>query len=312
MRAVPSREPKQAFEDLREPVRNRTRRMTQPEIDPTSATSDRVNRRAFVGGSTALVFAAPSFAAARQLGRSHPPLVAENDPAIEVERVALQSAGAPIPAYAAWPVSAGAGTPSLVVIMHVWGVDTSIRDFVRRLAKEGFAAIAPDLYARFGAPSGDGATDSSIFRAYAQRLEREVWLGDVRAAAAWLAEKFPGTKTGITGFCMGGKLALIAASDEGNLFSVVAPFYGDVAELDPHSIRIAVCGSYGGRDTGIPAANVRAFFAALTVPNDLRIYEEAGHAFFDDQRQSYVASAAADAWKRAVACFSTYLGRGAK
>jgi carboxymethylenebutenolidase len=278
------------------------------EHDPTEAPSQRFNRRIFVGISAAATLAASSPAAGQEvLGKPHPPLVVENDPAIEIDRVTLDRPQATIPAYAAWPKGAGEGTPSVVVIMHVWGVDTSIRDFVRRLAKAGFAAIAPDLYARFGAPSGDGATDFTIFRPYAQRLDRDQWLGDVRAAAQWLAQKFPGTETAIAGFCMGGRLALVAATQEGELFAMVAPFYGDVSAVDPKDVRIAVCGSYGGRDTGIPAEKVREFAAALTVPNDVKIYDEAGHAFFDDQRPSYVASAAADAWTRTIGCFNEHL-----
>lgn len=279
-----------------------------PEQDPTGAPSPRLGRRVFVGISTAAAVAAATPAAsAPTLGRPHAPLVAEDDPAITVERVALDREGETIPAYAAWPNTAGAGAPSVVIVMHVWGVDTSIRDFVRRLAKAGFAAIAPDLYARFGAPSGDGATDFTTFRPYAQRLDRKQWLGDVRGAAEWLSAKFPGTKTAIVGFCMGGRLALVAATQEGELFALVAPFYGDVTAVDPKEVRIAVCGSYGGRDTGIPPEKVREFAAALTVPNDVKIYDEAGHAFFDDQRSSYVASAAGDAWTRTTACFNQYL-----
>jgi carboxymethylenebutenolidase len=246
-------------------------------------------------------------AAQEQLGQPHSPLVTENDPAIRVEHVTLQSEGAAIAAYAAWPAAAAAGTASVVVIMHVWGVDTSIRDVVRRYAKAGFAAIAPDLYARFGAPSGDGSTDYTIFRPYAQRLDPPQWLADIRAAATWLGSRFKGTKTAITGFCMGGKLALRAAAEEGALFGALAPFYGAVEGIDPKAIRVPTCGSYGGRDTGIPSAEVLAFAAALTVPHDFRIYDEAGHAFFDDQRKSYVASAAADAWKRTIAWFTAYL-----
>ncbi|HLX26293.1 MAG TPA: dienelactone hydrolase family protein [Candidatus Cybelea sp.] len=285
--------------------------MESPEIDPMRAVSPALNRRAFVAISTGATIAVSAGAEAQEeFGRPHPPLVAETDPAIATQHVSLQRGDGTVAAYAAWPVSAGAHTPSVVVIMHIWGVDTSIRDFVRRLAKAGFAAIAPDLYARFGAPNGDGATDYTIFRPYATRLERDVWLGDVRAAAQWLSQKFPGTKIAITGFCMGGKLALIAATDEDGLFSVVAPFYGDVAGLEPTAFHIPLCGSYGGRDTGIPAAKVEAFAAALTVPNDVRVYDEAGHAFFDDQRNAYVASAAADAWTRTIACFNKYLAGG--
>jgi carboxymethylenebutenolidase len=285
--------------------------MDEPEIDPAHAISAKLNRRVFVGITTGATIAASAPAGAQEpLGRPHPPLVSENDRAIAAQHVALQRDDATVAAYAAWPASAGPHTPSVVVIMHLWGVDSQIRDVVRRLAKAGFAAIAPDLYARLGAPNGDGVTDYTIFKPYAMRLERDVWLGDVRAAVQWLSAKFPGTKTGMTGFCMGGKLALIAAIEEGELFSVVAPFYGDVAGLDPKALHIPLCGSYGGRDTGIPPDKVREFTAALAVPNDLRIYDEAGHAFFDDERPSYVASAAADAWARTLACFNKYLAGG--
>jgi carboxymethylenebutenolidase len=285
--------------------------METPEIDPMDAVSEKLNRGVFVALSAGATIAASAPAVAQeQLGRPHAPLVAETDPAITTQHVVLQRGDAGVPAYAAWPASAGPRTPSAVVIMHLWGVDSQIRDIVRRLAKAGFAAIAPDLYARFGAPSGDGVTDYTIFRPYAMKLERDVWLGDVRAAVQWLSSKFPGTKTGLTGFCMGGKLALIAAIEEGELFSVVAPFYGDVAGLDPKALHVPLCGSYGGRDTGIPPDRVREFAAALAVPNDVRIYDEAGHAFFDDERPSYVASAASDAWTRTLACFNKYLAGG--
>jgi carboxymethylenebutenolidase len=283
--------------------------MIAPEIDPTQPASEGLSRRVFVGISGAATVAASTPVAAQEpLGTTHPPIVPENDPAIVVQRVELKRPDAVIDAYAAWPVGAGSQTPSVVVIMHVWGVDTSIRDVVRRLAKAGFAAIAPDLYARFGAPSGDEATDYTIFRPYAQRLDRKEYTGDIRAAALWLRAKFPATKTGVMGFCMGGHIALIAAIDDADVFSVVAPFYGPLQEVDPKGIHIPVCGSYGGRDTSIPAASVREFAAALTVPNDIHIYDEAGHAFFDDQRARYVAMAADDAWKRTLACFEKYLG----
>ncbi len=140
-------------------------------------------------------------------------------------------------AYAAWPADAGPHTPAVVVIMHIWGVDTSIRQVVERLAKAGFAAIAPDLYARFGAPSGDGLTDSSVFRPFAKRLDRAQYDGDIRAAADWLAQKFAGTKVGIMGFCMGGHIALLAAIDDADRFAAVAPFYGAVEGIDPAAIR---------------------------------------------------------------------------
>jgi carboxymethylenebutenolidase len=267
------------------------------------------NRRLFVKISAAATVAASAArAAAQELGKPHPPLVAEADPSIEATRIDLHEPSGDVSAYAAWPKDAGPKTPSVVVIMHIWGVDAQIRDVVRRFAKAGFGAVAPDLYSRFGAAGGDDSTDYAIFRPYAEKLDRKQWLGDVRAAADWLAAKFPATKTGIIGFCMGGKLVLIALTEEGGLFAAAAPFYGAVAGIDPKAIHTPVAGSYGARDTGIHADDVRAFAAALAVPNDFQIYDGAGHAFFDDQRKSYVALAAQDAWIRTIALFTKYLG----
>jgi len=106
---------------------------------------------------------------------------------------------------------------------------------------------------------------------------------------------------------MGGRIALLGAIDDGDVLVAVAP-YGPLKDVDPKALKVPVCGSYGGRDKSISVNEVRAFAAALTVPNDIHIYDEAGHAFFDDQRPSYVASAAADAWKRTIAFFQKYLG----
>jgi carboxymethylenebutenolidase len=242
------------------------------------------------------------------LSQTRPPFVAEDDRAISTERVLLRRPDAAVSAYAAWPAHAPFNLPSVVVIMHVWGVDTSIRDVVRRFAKAGIAAIAPDLYARLGAPNGDGITDAGTFRPFASKLDRKQYDGDIRAAALWLSTKFPGTKTGVLGFCMGGHIALIQAIDNADVFGAVCPFYGSIKDIDSDKIHMPVCGSYGARDTSIGADDVRTFRSLLRVPNDIRIYNTAGHAFFDDQRPSYAAAAAADAWKRTVGFLLEHLG----
>lgn len=287
--------------------------MGADEIDPTQAASERFNRRTFVAVSAAATTVAGStpLALAQQpaLGQPHAPLVPEGSPLVIGEYVHLQRPDVALPAYAAGPtgLQPSSGRPSVVVIMHVWGVDTSIRDVVRRLALAGFPAIAPDLYGRFGAPSGDGATDYTIFRPYAQRLDRTQYAGDIRAAVLWLKKAYPQTKVGIMGFCMGGRITLLQTIDNADVFAAACPFYGPLKDVDPARVAVPVCGSYGARDTGIPADEVRAFWSALKVPNELKIYDEAGHAFFDDQRASYVASAAEDAWKRTLAWLRKYL-----
>jgi carboxymethylenebutenolidase len=262
---------------------------------PTQAASERLNRRFFVGMSAAATLGAPAM------------VFAESDASISAQWIELARPDGEVRAYAAWAAGAGPKTPSVVVIMHIWGVDSSIREVVERLAQAGFAAIAPDLYARFGALSGDGATDSTIFRPYAKRLDRAQYDGDIRAAADWLAQKFAGTKIAIMGFCMGGHVALLAAIDDADRFAAVCPFYGAVEGIDPAAIRMPLCGSYGARDKSIPSDDVRKFAAALKAPNDVRVYDDAGHAFCDDHRASYVKSACQDAWQRLAAFLTRYL-----
>ncbi|HTX58149.1 MAG TPA: dienelactone hydrolase family protein [Verrucomicrobiae bacterium] len=229
------------------------------------------------------------------------------DPEIATDEVRLRRLDGVVCAYAAWPAHTLANVPSVVVIMDLWGVDAAIREIVRRFAKAGIAAIAPDLYARFGAPSGDGVTDADTFRPFAKRLDRKQYDGDIRAAALWLTTKFPQTRVGIAGLSMGGTLALVQALDNGDVFAAVAPFYGAIKDIDPDKIHVPVCGSYGARDTAISAEDVRLFRSQLCVPSDIRIYNTAGHAFMDETRDSYVAAAATDAWARTVAFFKEHL-----
>lgn len=231
------------------------------------------------------------------------------DGAIFSERIEYETPDGPLPAYAAWPTRSIAQTPSVVVVMHVWGVDASIRDEVLRFARAGFASIAPDLYGRFDAPDGDGAADVAAFRPFAQRLERERCGRDLAAAAALLSVKFPRTKTALVGYCLGGRIALNTAADYPDRFAAVCPFYGQMSDVEPAQIRMPLCGSYGALDAGIPAAEVREFAERLDVPSDVRLYEDAGHAFCDARRASYVEAAAQDAWTRTVEFLRAHVGQ---
>ena len=299
--------------------------METHEIDPVHSTGSELSRTAFVGLSAAALGAVTTARALAQaeLGKPHPSLVADSDPAITIATVTLTRPDGNITAYTATPRDATASTPGIVVVLHIWGVDTSIRDVVRRFAKEGYVAIAPDLFGRFGAPSGDNATDYKPFQTIAQKLDTKQVDGDIRAAAEWIRASHPNAKIGVTGFCMGGRIALRQTVDNGDIFTAAAIWYGAVRNVTggpsgnegpiesalayTDQIRIPIEGNYGERDTGILAADVRAFQQRLRVPNDIKIYPEAGHGFFDDQRSSYVPSAAADAWSRTLAFFAKYL-----
>ncbi|MGA7746693.1 MAG: dienelactone hydrolase family protein [Candidatus Aquilonibacter sp.] len=270
-----------------------------------------MNRREFAGlaAGAAATAAVPAHAAAQSgFGAPHPPIVPEDDPAISAEHLQLSRPDGTVNAYAAYPKQVNATTPGVVLCMAIWGVDNQLRDTIRRYAEAGYMCIAPDLYSRMGAPSGDGATDFSVFRPFAAKLQRDQYDGDLKAAAMHLRGKATGAKLGVSGFCMGGHIALIQALDNVEVFAGVAPFYGAVKDIDPAHMRMPVCGSYGAKDTSIPEADVQAWAAALKVSHDVKIYPEAGHAFFDDTRSSYVASAADDAWTRVLAFFKDQLG----
>lgn len=286
-----------------------------PDInDPTKSTSASLSREAFIGLSAGAGLIAANVAgveAGEVLGTFHKPLVPENDPSIDAMEVKLQQPDALVGAYAAMPKSISATTPGVVVVQHIWGVDAQIRDVVRRFAKAGYVTIAPELYARLHAPNGDMATDYAVFAPFAGKLGDQA-LDDLVAGAAWIRKRAGvdvntrPPKVAITGFCMGGIIAMSAAAKT-TVFDACAIWYGKPKDEYADMLKIPTIGSYGERDSSIPPASVREFQHRLHVANNIKIYPEAGHAFFDDQRKSYVPSAAADAWRRTLAWFEKYL-----
>lgn len=299
--------------------------------DPGVLTDPALGRRAFVGLSAGALAAAGSIASALAAGEGfgapHPPIVPEDDPAIVVMRETLSHDGRSLDAYAALPKRQPQG--AVVVVQAIWGVDSQLRDTVRRFAKEGYIAIAPDLYAGMNPQSGDGASDYKPFSELAGKLADATVDADLRAAALWAKTPPPilrlppqTLKVGVTGFCMGGAITLRQTVDNADIFTAAAMWYGRVrystannnnGPITPFAlaysaaVKVPLLGSFGGRDTSILPADVRALDARLTIPHDFKIYDEAGHAFFDDTRESYVASAAADGWTRTLRWFGQYL-----
>ena len=300
-------------------------------FDPLAQTSNAFNRKAFVGISAGVAAFGGSIAAAlaagEGFGKVHDPIVSETDPAISVEHLKLDRPGGPIDAYAAYPKNATKTTPGVVITMHIWGVDSQMRDTARRFAKEGFVTIVPDLYTRSFPLSGDGKTDYTLFRDNAGKLDDSVVDGDLEAGANWIRARAGASaagrppKIGVTGFCMGGSITLRQAVDS-KAFDAASVFYGkvryntnavtdgpatDMSLAYADEVHIPLAGNWGARDKSIPAADIPLLRARLKVPNDLKVYDEAGHGFFDDTRDSYVASAASDAWTRTLAWFNKYL-----
>jgi carboxymethylenebutenolidase len=304
--------------------------MSEP-IDPARRASAALNRRTFVGLSAAAVTAggvSGAFAQTEGYGRVHAPIVAEDDPSISIARPQIAEPGRTLDAYYASPRSAGPRTPGIVLVHHVWGIDAHMRDVARRLAKKGYVTVIPDLYTGMNVPSGDGAADIARFRPFGQQLVDSIVDGDVAGAAAFLragAGSAP-MKVGVLGFCGGGAIALRQTVDNASVFNAAVVFYGKIRySTDGNNDRgriprigvayaeeigVPLLGNYGARDASIPADDVRALeqrLAELRKPHDIKLYGEAGHAFFDDTRPSYVASAADDAWIRTLGWFGKYL-----
>ncbi|GIV70006.1 dienelactone hydrolase family protein [Caldilinea sp.] len=206
-----------------------------------------------------------------------------------------------------WARPQGEGSwPAVVVLQEWWGVNEHIMDVARRIAAQGYVALAPDLY------KGQIATEPDEARKLVMELDMAAAVEEIGSAIDFLlAQEFVrGEKVGVVGFCMGGRLTLMTALANDKL-AVAVPFYG--APLTPEEaaqVKAPVLGLYGAEDSGIPVDAVLAMGEALTaagIDNEIHIYEGAPHAFFNDTRASYRPEAAADAWERMLQWFEKYL-----
>jgi carboxymethylenebutenolidase len=220
-----------------------------------------------------------------------------------------------IPAYYAQPES-GSDFPIILVIQEIFGVHEHIQDVVRRLAKLGYLAIAPELFAR----QGDVTKLSNIeeIRAIVAKVPDAQVLSDLDATLDWAVKSSKGNidRVGITGFCWGGRITWLYAAYNPKVKAGVAWYgrlVGTSTALTPkHPIDIAptlsvpVLGLYGGKDTGIPLESVekvRILLDAGSSKSEIVVYPEAPHAFFADYRPSYRETDANDAWERLQAWF---------
>lgn len=273
-------------------------------------------------GVAAVFFA--GYAAAAVSAQAEP--IHTDETGLVTATVTLPTAGKQIPAYVARPAAPGRH-PAVIVVSEVFGVHEYIRDVARRLAKQGYVAIAPALFDRAGDPAP--LTDfPAIMKIVNTATDAQVQ-GDIAATIRWLrAQPFTGPgKIGITGFCWGGGETWMAAATHPEIGAAVA-WYGRVAvpakpaETDPArryplqvvgALKAPVLGLYGGKDQGIPVADVEAMRAALKAKgskaakaSELVVYPQAQHGFHADYRPSYDPEAAADGWKRMLAFFKAH------
>ena len=214
-----------------------------------------------------------------------------------------------IAAYFAKP-QGGRNLPVVVLVHEIWSVHEYFKDLCRRLAKEGYLAIAPDLFARQGDVTQLERDD--IFRLVVSRVPDAQVMSDLDAAAAWAATQGgDAARVGISGFCWGGRIVWLYAAHSPRLKAAVA-WYGKLEgaadELHPRQpievaaqLKAPVLGLYGGADAGIPNESVdrmRAALAAAQQPSRIHTYPDAPHAFHADYRPSYRKEPAEDGWRR--------------
>ncbi len=238
---------------------------------------------------------------------------------IIAREIQLNVAGTIIPAYDARPEAPGR-YPIIVAISGFTGLSDHHKDVVRRFAKAGFYAIAPELYHREGGMQGK---DFQEMGRISGQVTRAQYFGDIRAALDY-ARREPWARpdrVGVTGFCGGGALTLQFTAENPDVTAAV-PWYGHLSRTYKDApgvtafslidkIKAPVLGLYGEADGGIPADEVRRFESELKKRNpnvEFVLYPGAPHAFFSDDRpQVYRKDAAEDAWKRCLAFFTKHL-----
>src|SRR5262245_65408806 len=225
-----------------------------------------------------------------------------------------------MPVYEARP-AAGGPAPIVLVVSEIWGVHEYVRDCTRRFAKEGFYAIAPELFQREGGV-GQIPNVQDVLKIVLAVPRKQV-LGDIAAATDW-AKKRPGARAdrvGVTGWCWGGSTVYQVAATNPDIKAAVA-WYGPPSRPYPDTpspvtgfdvvkdIKIPFLGLYGGKDTSPSPDDAKKFGEMLKQTNrdsEIVIYPDASHGFFADYRPSYNAEAAADAYKRCTGLFARAL-----
>jgi carboxymethylenebutenolidase len=225
---------------------------------------------------------------------------------MDAQRTAFPARGGTTEAYLARP-GKGSG-PGIIVLQEWWGLVPHIEDLCRRFAGEGFTALAPDLYHGTSTTSPDEAGKLMMALEIA-RTEQ-----DLKGAVDHLTghDAVTGDRIGVVGFCMGGQLALYAASRNPAIGACV-DFYGIHPEVHPDYRRLeaSVLGFFGEEDPMVTPEVVAGLEAALVAAGrtpEFHTYPGAAHAFFNDTRpEVYDEVAAGQAWIRMLAFFREHL-----
>jgi carboxymethylenebutenolidase len=204
---------------------------------------------------------------------------------------------------------AGTSGPGVIVIQEWWGLVPHITDIADRFAAEGFVALAPDMY------HGEATDEPDLAGKLLMSMNLATAGKDLSGAVDLLQERTGRTKVGVTGFCMGGGLALMAACLRPDAIAAAAPFYGGMRPdtvIEWDNLAAVVEGHYAATDRGTAAPEaVKELEATLRAKGKnatFHVYPGTQHAFFNDTRpEVYDAAVAKTAWDRTLALFRANL-----
>jgi carboxymethylenebutenolidase len=245
--------------------------------------------------------------------------ITTDDKGLTAGEVKVPTKDGQMPAYRAMPAAAGP-FPVVLVVQEIFGVHEHIKDLCRRLAKAGYFAVAPELYARQGDVSQLKDIQEIISSVVSKVPDSQV-MSDLDATVEWAGGtgKADTGRLAITGFCWGGRITWLYCAHNPKVKAGVAWYgrlVGQASALMPKNpidvaaaLSVPVLGLYGGADQGISVQSVEEMRAALsrgTSGSELVVYPEAPHGFNADYRASYRKEAAEDGWKRMLAWFHAH------
>ncbi|MGE0686848.1 MAG: dienelactone hydrolase family protein [Dehalococcoidia bacterium] len=259
------------------------------------------------GDEDAPVATATTAAAAPTSAAGTPAGTSATDPALEAADITWQGPASEMKGYLARPKTSGS-YPAVVVIHENRGLLDHFKDVARRYAKEGFVALAVDLVSRVGGTSDDTTKNMTALRASPEDL-----LADLTSGVDYLKQQsfVKANAIGVSGFCFGGGQAFELAINNKDIKAAV-PYYGTVSAASMEKFgnsNAAFLVMYGGTDTRVNAQipDVTSRLQAANKQFEIKVWDGAGHAFFNDTGQAYNEATAKEAWPMTLAWFRKYL-----
>jgi carboxymethylenebutenolidase len=274
--------------------------------------SDKLERRDFLKTMLGTGFAAAVMPVAAQS------VIHTDTAGLTAGQVVITVKGQQVPVYRAQP-QGQTNLPVILVVSEIFGVHEHIADVARRFAKQGYLALAPDLFVRQGDPGAYG-TVAELMQEVVSKVPDPQVMDDLDACVGWAGDNGGNLdRIGITGFCWGGRIAWLYSAHNPKVKAGVA-WYGrlvgnktPLAPAQPIDIaavlKTPVLGLYGGKDSGIPLDTVDRMKAELAKgqsQSEFVIFPNSGHAFHADYRPSYVEADAKEGWRRCLAWFKAH------